>query len=108
MLSEFEKAVYPKYKYFPDFLLGAANGVGSKLREQRAEMTKSDNLNALMVLTEDALNRFVRIENANIKEGRKAKTKYVGPGYHSGFEVGKNYSINKPLVDAPEIQKRLN
>ena len=108
LLSDAEKIFYPKYRYFPDFLLGAANGIGAKLRAQRAEMTQSDNLHALMVLTEDALQRFVKIENPDIKEGRKAKKKFVGPGYSTGFEVGQNYSINKPLADAPEIQKRLN
>lgn len=97
-----------RYSFLKDWLIGAVTGFDAKLEAQRQAAAKASQMNALMVINKDALNRYADTKIANLKPGRKSKPIYVGSAYEKGYEVGRNYSINKPLTAAKSTTKMLN
>lgn len=87
---------YGKYQFLKDFLYGAADGIDSKLDEQRRQHAQANSLNALVKVNNDALIRFQKQRIPNVKSAKIQEIK-IGPEYFNGLKAGKNFSIGKPL-----------
>jgi hypothetical protein len=100
------KLFYNRYAYLKDFLLGAVRGLGEKMEAQRVASAQANKLTGLMVINKKALGEYLDKTNPGIKSV-KFKTVEVGSGYRKGLEVGRNYSIGKPLEgnSTPEPKK---
>ncbi len=97
---------YTRYNFLKDFLIGAVHGLNEKFTEQNKAHKFADKIDALMVLNTEALSKFIKQANPNIKKGRTKSTS-VGAAYGDGLEAGKSLSIGKPLGTTAAVERTL-
>ncbi len=102
-----EKQLIPRNPFLKSFLLGTAAGLKEKYKEQFRELQNQDQLRGLILYNDKALEEFVNIQVPNIKPGRRLPDFQVNEAYEKGIEIGKNYSINKPLTVSKEFESKL-
>lgn len=106
-LSPEEKKRYNRYAFLKDFLLGAVRGINYQLERQKQKMA-SEQMTALIVYNDKALDAFLKKEAPNVKTRNATKTKVVGEAYDVGLEVGQNYNINKTPLSQVKEKLQLN
>jgi hypothetical protein len=90
-----------RHYHLKNFLIGAVDGLDTKLKKQTAESN-----NAMVVSNKTALDKFIRAKLPNIKEAKCMRVE-AGNGYAEGFEAGSNMSLGARLAAAKSTEGKL-
>lgn len=97
------------YLYKRDWLFGAIKGIEYKLTAER-KANQSEQLNALIIYNDKALNRFIQIKHPVIKTSKVnpySQSAKFNQAYVDGYNTGKQFNVNKPL-DNLKPQKQIS
>lgn len=108
-LTPQERKKYNRYAFLKDFLIGAVDGIHSKLQTQRDKQMQEAGVYGLVKYNAQQLDKFIK-ENAPKLKTVKSKVIMTGSAYGLGYEAGQNYNITKPLAPGNKSsnQKKLN
>jgi hypothetical protein len=106
LIVDSEPRFYTRFNYLKDFCLGAVTGILNKLKKQRQQ---HNDIQGLILYNKEALEKFVRIENPDLKMKSGVKKATVGVAYQKGIEVGENINTDVKLKESKQTAtKQLN
>lgn len=92
-----------KAKFQRDYLIGAAGGIGDKLREEREKETDCA-VNALVLCKDNNVNKYIQETFGKINK-RKAKISF-NEAMMTGYRDGRNTNLNRP-IESTETNNQL-